>query len=50
VNLSGPREPRACTPRDAIRTTFSSAVDALVIGRFLVMKDYWLLRSDGTDA
>jgi hypothetical protein len=24
---------------------FSSAIDALVIGRFLLMKDYWLLRS-----
>jgi len=35
----------ACSPRDAIRTTFSSAVDALVIERFLVMKDWWLLRN-----
>jgi carbamoyltransferase len=50
VNLSGHHEPTACTPRDAIRTTFSSAVDALVMGRFLVMKDYWLLRSDEADA
>jgi predicted NodU family carbamoyl transferase len=38
-------EPTACTPRDAVRTVFSSAIDALVIGRFLLMKDYWLLRS-----
>jgi len=45
VPLSGANEPGACTPRDAIRTTFSSAIDALVIGRFLLMKDYWLLRS-----
>jgi carbamoyltransferase len=45
VPLSGANEPAACTPRDAIRTTFSSAIDALVIGRFLLMKDYWLLRS-----
>jgi carbamoyltransferase len=44
--LSGGDEPIACTPRDAVRTTFSSATDALVIGRFLLMKDYWLLRSD----
>ena len=40
-------EPAACTPRDAVRTVYSSAIDALVIGRFLLMKDYWLLRSDG---
>jgi carbamoyltransferase len=39
-------EPPACTPRDAVRTVYSSAIDALVIGRFLLMKDYWLLRSD----
>ena len=49
VALAGAHEPCASTPRDAIRTTFSSAVDAIVIGRFLLMKDYWLLRS-GTDA
>ena len=35
----------AATPREAVQTTFGSAVDALVIGRFLVSKDYWLLRS-----
>ena len=45
VNLAGPGEPLACTPRDAVRTVYSSAIDALVIGRFLLMKDYWLLRS-----
>jgi carbamoyltransferase len=45
LNLAGPGEPVACTPRDALRTTFSSAIDALVIGRFLLMKDYWLLRT-----
>jgi len=45
VPLRGPGEPMACAPRDAIRTTFSSAIDALVMKRFLVMKDYWLLRS-----
>jgi len=48
MTLAGAHEPCACTPRDAIRTTFSSAIDAMVIGRFLLMKDYWLLRS-GTD-
>jgi predicted NodU family carbamoyl transferase len=46
TNLSGPGEPIACSPRDALRTMYSSATDALVIGRFLLMKDYWLLRSD----
>jgi predicted NodU family carbamoyl transferase len=46
INLSGPDEPTACTPRDAVRTVFSSATDALVIGRFLLMKDYWLLRDN----
>jgi carbamoyltransferase len=46
--LCGMNEPAACTPRDAVRTVFSSAIDALVIGRFLLMKDYWLLRS-GTE-
>jgi carbamoyltransferase len=45
TTLSGMNEPAACTPRDAVRTMFSSAIDALVIGRFLLMKDYWLLRS-----
>ena len=45
VNLAGPGEPVACTPRDAVRTVYSSAIDALVIGGFLLMKDYWLLRT-----
>lgn len=45
LNLAGTGEPVACTPRDALRTTFSSAIDALVIGRFLLMKDHWLLRT-----
>lgn len=46
VPLAGPGEPVACTPRDAVRTVYSSAIDALVIGGFLLMKDHWLLRSD----
>lgn len=37
--------PTAATPRDAIGSLFTSAIDAIVISRFLVMKDYWLLRS-----
>jgi predicted NodU family carbamoyl transferase len=32
-------------PRAAVRAFFSSAIDALVMGRFLLMKDYWLMRS-----
>jgi carbamoyltransferase len=47
TNLSGPDEPTACTPRDAVKTVYSSAIDALVIGRFFLMKDYWLLKSHG---
>ena len=43
--LNGHGEPIACAPREAVRSFFSSAVDALIIGRFLLMKDYWLLRS-----
>jgi carbamoyltransferase len=43
--LRGHGEPTACTPRDAVRAVYSSAIDALVIGRFLLMKDYWMLRS-----
>jgi carbamoyltransferase len=46
INLGGGGEPPACTPRDAVRTVYSSAIDALVMGRFLLMKDYWLLRSE----
>jgi carbamoyltransferase len=49
IPLSGAGETAACAPRDAIRTMYSAAIDALVIGRFLLMKDYWLLRS-GADA
>lgn len=35
-NLRG--EPIVCTPTDAVRTFFSSGMDALVIGNFLVEK------------
>jgi carbamoyltransferase len=45
TNLGEPG-PTACTPRDAIRTVYSSAIDALVMGRFFLMKDHWLLRSN----
>jgi carbamoyltransferase len=46
TTLSAAGEPVACTPRDAVKTVYSSAIDALIIGRFVLMKDYWLLRSD----
>ena len=46
TNLSGVGEPMACTPRDAVRTVYSSSIDALIIGRFVLMKDYWLLRTN----
>jgi predicted NodU family carbamoyl transferase len=46
TTLAGPGEPTALTPRDAIRSAYSSSVDALVLQRFVVLKDYWLLRSD----
>jgi hypothetical protein len=34
------------SPRDAVRAAFGSSADALVIHRFVVMKDYWQLRDD----
>ncbi len=47
VPLGHPGEAAAVTPRDAIRAAFASSADALVIHRFLVMKDYWQMRVDG---
>ena len=32
------------SPRDAIRETFASATEFLVMGRFLIAKDYFALR------
>jgi carbamoyltransferase len=46
ITLACAGEPLAGTPRAAIRAMFSSAIDVLVMGRFLLMKDYWLLRSE----
>ena len=34
----------AISPRDAVRAAFASSVDALVIHRFVIMKDYWQMR------
>ena len=36
----------AVTPRDAVRAAFGSPVDALVMHRFVVMKDYWQMHAD----
>lgn len=44
VPFCAPTEPVVCTPRDAIRTMFSSPMDVLVIERFVVAKDHWVLR------
>jgi carbamoyltransferase len=35
-NLKG--EPIVCSPQDALRTFYSSGLDALVIGKFLLEK------------
>jgi len=43
VPFTAPGEPMVRTPREAIRTMFSSAIDVLVIERFVIAKDYWLL-------
>ena len=45
VPLAGFVTPLAHTPREAIQAVFGSAADFLVIGRFVVAKDYRLLRS-----
>lgn len=37
--------PTASRPSDALAVTYATPVDALVLGRFVVFKDYWLLRS-----
>jgi carbamoyltransferase len=44
--FSGPGEPNVATPRDAIRTMFSSPVEAMIMERFVVVKDQWILTSD----
>jgi carbamoyltransferase len=43
VPFCAPGEPVVTTPREAIRTMFSSSIDVLVIERFVVAKDYWIL-------
>jgi carbamoyltransferase len=45
VDFTVDGECRVADPRAAVRAFFSSAIDALVIGRFLLMKDYWLMRA-----
>ena len=45
--LAAPDDAVAMTPRDAVRAAFASSADALVIHRFVVMKDYWQMRDEG---
>jgi len=44
--LCGPDDVAAVSPRDAIRAAYASSADALVIHRFIVMKDYWQMRDE----
>lgn len=46
ADLCAAGDPVACTPRQAVQTLYSSTIDALVIASFVLMKDYWLLRSN----
>ena len=47
--LCAPDDVVAITPRDAVRAAFASSADALVIHRFVVMKDYWQMRDATAD-
>ena len=42
--LCAPDDVTAVSARDAVRAAFTTSADALVIHRFLLMKDYWQLR------
>ena len=44
--LCAPDDIAAISPRDAVRAAFASSADALVIHRFVVMKDYWQMRDE----
>lgn len=44
--LSAPDDVAAITPRDAVRAAYASSADALVIHRFILMKDYWQIRDE----
>jgi carbamoyltransferase len=46
VPLCAPEDVAAISPRDAVRAAFASSADALVIHRFVVMKDYWQMRGE----
>ena len=43
VPFCAPSEPVVRSPRDAIRAMFSSSVDVMVIERFVIAKDQWIL-------
>jgi len=34
--FAGMRNPLVCTPRDAVRSFYSSGIDAMVVGHFLL--------------
>jgi predicted NodU family carbamoyl transferase len=44
--LHAPDDVAAVSARDAVRAAYASSADALVIHRFVVMKDYWQMRDD----
>lgn len=45
VDFAVDRERVVSSTRTAVQAYFSSAIDALIAGHFLLMKDYWLMRS-----
>ena len=49
VPFSASNEPVVSTPRDAIKAMFSSPIDVMVIERFIVAKDHWLLGTQGNE-
>jgi carbamoyltransferase len=46
VPLAAMHDRPALTARDAVKAVFSSSVDVLVLHRFVLMKDYWQMRTD----
>ena len=46
VPLRGADDVTALSPRDAVSAAFASSADALVIHRFVIMKDYWQMRDE----
>jgi carbamoyltransferase len=44
--LCAPDDEAGISPRDAVRIAFASSADALVMHRFVVMKDHWQMRDE----